>query len=141
MAKNIERESLVSALAYCSLRDLPKEDSGEEVWIYAIAKVEKSDGSTSYALVEKSDNGGNRFLKDFGNISSIRKVVSFHPYSFLKSAYLPKFKTEKKDERVDYLMKKLGNSEDFSKYSKKELDVIILKMAIKTQKTKENYGK
>lgn len=139
MAKNIERESLVSALAYCSLRDLPEIDNGEEVWIYAVAKVEKSDGSTSYTLVEKDDNGANRFLKDFGSISSIRSVVSYHPYVFLKPAYLPKFKTEKKEERVEYLNKKLSDGRDFAKMSKKELDVIILNLAIKNQKTKENY--
>lgn len=139
MAKNIERESLVSALAYCSLRDLPEIDNGEEVWIYALAKVEKSDGSTSYALVEKDDDGANRFLKDFGSISSIRSVVSYHPYVFLKPAYLPKFKSEKKEERVEYLKKMLSDGRDFAKMSKKELDIIILNLAIKNQKTKENY--
>lgn len=139
MDKNIERESLVGALAYCSLRDLPEIDSGEEVWIYAVAKVEKSDGSTSYALVEKDDNGGNRFLKDFGTISPIRRVVSYHPYVFLKPAYLPKFKTEKKDERVEYLEKRFGKEVDYSKCSKKDLDVIILNLAIRNQKTKESY--
>lgn len=140
MAKNIERESLVSALAYCSLRDLPEIDNGEEVWIYAVAKVEKSDGSTSYALVEKDDEGSNRFLKDFGSISAIRSVVSFHPYVFLKPAYLPKFKSEKKEERVEYLNKKLSDGRDFAKMSKKELDIIILNLAIKNQKSKEHYG-
>lgn len=139
MAKNIERESLVSALAYCSLRDLPEIDNGEEVWIYAVAKVEKADGSTSYALVEKDDNGEDRILKDFGAISAIRSVVSYHPYVFLKPAYLPKFKSEKKEERVEYLNKKLSDGRDFAKMSKKELDVIILNLAIKNQKSKEHY--
>lgn len=139
MAKNIERESLVSALAYCSLRDLPEIDNGEEVWIYAVAKVEKSDGSTSYALVEKDDNGANRFLKDFGSISSIRSVVSYHPYVFLKPVYLPKFKSEKKEERVEYLNKNFSDGRDFAKMSKKGLDAIILNLAIKNQKSKESY--
>ena len=139
MAKNIERESLVSALAYCSLRDLPEIDNGEEVWIYAVAKVEKVDGSTSYALVEKDDNGEDRILKDFGSISSIRSIVSYHPYVFLKPAYLPKFKGEKKEERIEYLNKKLSDGRDFAKMSKKELDVIILNLAIKNQKSKEHY--
>ena len=101
MAKNIERESLVSALAHCSLRDLPKIDNGEDIWLYAIAKVEKSDGSTSYALVEKTENLDIRYLKDFGSIYPIRKVVSYHPFSFLKPTYLPKFKTEKKEDVID----------------------------------------
>lgn len=139
MAKNIERESLVSALAYCSLRDLPEIDNGEEVWIYAVAKVEKVDGSTSYALVEKDDNGEDRILKDFGSISSIRSIVSYHPYVFLKPAYLPKFKSEKKEERVEYLNKRLSDGRDFAKMSKKELDVVILNLAIKNQKSKEHY--
>ena len=139
MAKNIERESLVSALAYCSLRDLPEIDNGEEVWIYAVAKVEKADGSTSYALVEKDDNGEDRILKDFGSISSIRSIVSYHPYVFLKPSYLPKFKSEKKEERVEYLNKRLSDGRDFAKLSKKELDVIILNLAIKNQKSKEHY--
>jgi hypothetical protein len=58
----------------------------------------------------------------------------------LKPAYLPKFKTEKKDERLDYLAKHVGKDVDFSQYSKKELDGIILGIAIKNQKMKENYG-
>jgi hypothetical protein len=53
---------------------------------------------------------------------------------------LPKFKSEKKDERLDYLAKHVGKDVDFSKYSKKELDGIILGIAIKNQKMKENYG-
>lgn len=140
MAKNIERESLVSAMAYCSLRDLPDVDNGEEIWIHALAKVEKTDGSTSYVLVSKVDASSHRIIKDFGTISSIRKIVSYHPYSFLKASYLPKFKTEKKEERLSYLDKWGEKGVNYASMSKKELDLEILNIAIKNQKTKENYA-
>lgn len=141
MSKDVERESLVSALSHCSLRDLPPIDNGEDIWLYAIAKVEKVDGSKSYALVERMDDGVIKMKKDFGPISSVRLIVSYHPFSFLKPAYLPKFKTEKKDERLEYLAKHVGKEFDYSKLSKKELDAIILNMAVKNQKAKENYGR
>lgn len=140
MAKDIERESLVSALSFCSLRDIPPVDTGEDVWISAVAKVLKVDGSTSYALVEKDDKGGNRIIKDFGSVSAIRKVESYHPFSFLKAAYVPKFKTPKKEERIAYLNKYYGDKEDWNKFTTKELDAKILTLAIKNQKEKEKYG-
>lgn len=140
MAKDVTRESLVSAMAYCSLRDLPPEDTGEDVWISAIAKVMKADGSVSYALVEKDDNGENKYVKDFGGISIIRTVLSYHPFVFLKGAYVPKFKTAKKEERVAYLNKYYGNKEEWEKFTTKELDAKIVNLAIKNQKEKEKYG-
>lgn len=140
MAKDFERESLISALAYCSLRELPPEDTGEHIWIMALAKVMKADGSVSYVLVEKDDKGENRYVKDFGNVSTIRKVLAYYPYSFLKESFVPKFKTPKKDERIAYLVKFYGDKEDWSKYKTSELDEIILNLSIKNQKDKEKHG-
>lgn len=140
MARDLTRESLVSALAHCSLRDLPSVDNGEDVWISAVAKVIKSDGSVSYALVEKDGKGNSKIIKDFGSISAIKKIESYHPFAFLKSSYVPKFKTAKKDERIAYLTKKYGDEEEWSKFTTKELDAIIINKSVESQKNTEIYG-
>ena len=72
-------ESLIDALSYCDLRDLPEIEDGENVWIRAIAKIAKSDGIEYYAYVEKDKNLNNRIVKDFGSMSSIVKVLEYYP--------------------------------------------------------------
>lgn len=136
---NRSNESLIDALSYCSLRDLPEVEDGENVWIRAIAKVLKADGQTYYAYVEKDDNLQNRIVKDFGPISALVKVVEYYPFSYLKPAFMPKFKgksKEGKDERIAYLTR-YNKDVDYSNLSVKELDRIILLGAIKKQMEQE----
>ena len=53
MKKNIKETSLVGALSYFLLRDLPEKDNGENIWVKALALVKKKDGSESYVYVAK----------------------------------------------------------------------------------------
>lgn len=134
--KNKSEESLLDALQYCSLRKLPEIEDGENVWIRAIARVAKADGQMYYAYVEKDDNMQNKIVKDFGSISAIVRVVDYYPFSYLKPAFMPKFKGNKKEERIAYLTR-YNKDVDYSNYSVKELDKLIMLGAIKKQMEQE----
>ena len=136
---NKSDESLIDALSFCSLRDLPEVEDGENVWIRAIAKVVKADGQSYYVYVEKDENLQNRIIKDFGPISALVKIVEYYPFSYLKPAFMPKFKgksKEGKEERIAYLTR-YNKDLDYSNYSVKELDKLILGGAIKKQMEQE----
>jgi hypothetical protein len=134
--KNRSEESLLDALQYCSLRKLPEVEDGENVWIRAIARVAKADGQMYYAYVEKDDNMQNKIVKDFGSISAIVRIVDYYPFSYLKPAFMPKFKGNKKEERIAYLTR-YNKDLDYSNYSVKELDKLIMLGAIKKQMEQE----
>lgn len=134
--KNKSEESLLDALQYCSLRVLPDVEDGENVWIRAIAKIAKADGQMYYAYVEKDDKLQNKIIKDFGPISALVRVVEYYPFSYLKPAFMPKFKGNKKEERIAYLTR-YNKDLDYSSYSVKELDKLIMLGAIKKQMEQE----
>lgn len=137
MKKNITQESLIDALSYGSLRELPKKDKGEDYWIKAIALVNKIDGTSSYVVVEKDEDLNNKVKCDFGNVCAIKEFVEFYPYSFLKSSFMPKqTKGNKKDDRAAWLSK-MRHGGDFTHLSAKELEREILKTAVKNQLIKE----
>lgn len=136
MAKNVERESLISALSYCSLRDLPEKYNGENVWIRSLAKVQKSDGSESYVLFCKDEKGNERMVKDFGSIAAVKRIVEYYPFEFLLETYMPKFKTAKKEERIAFLSK-YDKDTDYTKFTAKQLDEAVMNIALKTQLNKQ----
>ena len=123
----------MEALAYCSLRTLPEIEDGESVWIQALAKVIKKDGSVSYVLIEKDgQNGENKVIKDFGSISIIAKYLEYYPITYLLSEFMPEFKNNSKESRIHYLNKNLG-TKDYSQYTLKELNKMVITCAINFQ--------
>lgn len=135
-----EQESLIDALSYCGLRELPKVDNNEDVWIRALAKVAKADGSFGYVLLEKDGNLNDKVKRDFGSTSIIRKIEEVYPFSYLKPSYMPKFKTQGKDERIKYLQRYDANW-DLSKMTVKELDKQVMILAVKKQLSNEKERK
>lgn len=128
-----QKESLLAALQYCSLRTLPDVEDGESVWIQALAKVAKRDGTRSYVLVEKDGrDGSNRILKDFGSISMIANFEEFYPIMYLYPEYMPEFDNNKKESRINYLRKNRGE-EDYSEYTLKELNKLVICTAMQMQ--------
>ena len=87
-------------------------------------------------LPEKDDKLNDRIVKDFGNISLIHSIKEVYPYSYLLASYMPEFKTKKKEERINYLSKFYKNV-DMSAMSVKELDKLVVSLAIKKQIEKE----
>lgn len=127
--ENIKEESLVNALAYCDLRDLPKEWDEENVYLKALALVAKSDGSKSYAFVQKYIDGKDRIIKDFGRIASIKSIEKVYPYLYLDARFVPDFKTNAKAERIEWL-EKMNCEDDLSECTLKELNKKVLNMAM-----------
>lgn len=127
------RASLIKALSYCSLRELPKLDNGEDVWIKALALVTKTDGCDYFVALEKDAKTlVNRVKKDFGGTGAIVEYKETYPYLYLSSEYMPKFHDKTKETRVKYLTG-VNPEINWSKYSLKELNDAVLGLAIKAQ--------
>lgn len=126
------RESLIKALSHYSLRELPEEDNGEDVWIKALALVTKYDGNDYFVGLEKDPiTLTNRVKADFGPSSTIVKYKAIYPYLYLSAEYMPK-SDMKKDEKIDYLKRQFPLL-SFEKKTVKELDALIIGSAIKLQ--------
>lgn len=127
------RESLIKALSYCSLRELPEMDSGEDIWIKALAIVEKSTGEECLVSLSKDPYTlKNKVSRDFGSTGAIVKYISIHPYLYLSDNFMPKFRDKNKDSRVEYL-KRLDRNVDWNKKPLKELNETIIGFAIMMQ--------
>lgn len=133
MIKDSKTESLVAALSFFLLKELPDSDDGENIWIKALALAKKRDGSESYVYVVKDkDTLENRVAKDFGAISQIVEIIEYYPFSFLNAAYIPEFNGNKKDDRIKYLMA-YDNSKDYSAMTLKELNKEVIRVGIVKQ--------
>lgn len=131
--KSKTRASLIKALSYCSLRELPELDNGEDVWIKALALVTKTSGCDYFVAIEKDPKTlANRVKKDFGDTGAIAEYKEIYPYLYLSSEYMPKFHDKTKDARVKYLSDVNPNI-NWAKYTIKELNDAILGMAIQAQ--------
>lgn len=129
-------KSLIDALSYCHLRELPKDASQYEgIWIRAIAYVTKADATKSYVLMDKAANGSHRIIKDFGTISNIVNVRSIHPFQFVSEERMPLFKKGDKQERIDWLINN-GISVD-GELTLKQLNNIVVNVVIQ-QELKNN---
>lgn len=127
--ESIKEKSLISCLAALDLRDLPKEWDGEDVYILAVGLASKIDGTFSYVALKKDKDGKDKVCKDFGNVCALRKVEKVYPYKFLDASFMPFFKTRSKDERISWL-ELMGEKDNFSEMSLKELDKKVLNVAI-----------
>ena len=129
-------KSLIDALSYCHLRELPKDASQYEgIWIRAIAYVTKADATKSYVLMDKAANGSHRIIKDFGTISNIVNVRSIHPFQFVSEECMPLFKKGDKQERIDWIINN-GISVD-GELTLKQLNNIVVNVVIQ-QELKNN---
>lgn len=139
--KESKKESLIKAMSFFLLKELPEVDNGENIWIKALALVKKRDGSEAYVYVVKdSKTLENKIAKDFGSGSQIVETVEYYPFSFLKSGYMPTFKTAKKEDRIKYL-NKYDKSTDYSNMTLKELEREIIRLAIARQLLDESKKK
>lgn len=132
MATKKEKETLIDALSFYGLRALPEEDNKEHLWIKALGKVQKADGTISYVGMTRNEQLEEVICKDFGSIAVIRKVLKVYPFTFLDAAYLPKFKTKTKEERIKHLRYENVKG-DLENMSLKDLDKLVYHQAIKNQ--------
>lgn len=126
----VQNKSLIAALNWACVRELPPVDDKENVWIFALALVAKKDGSKGYVALTKDKNGESRIVKDFGSTSMIVKVEEIYPYLYLDPTYIPQFGDKKKEERVKWLKLTDPDGGDYDAMSLKELNKAILNRAI-----------
>lgn len=139
--KESKKESLIKAMSFFLLKELPEVDNGENIWIKALALVKKRDGSEAYVYVVKdSKTLENKIAKDFGSGAQIVETVEYYPFSFLKSGYMPTFKTAKKEDRIKYLNKYDKNT-NYSDMTLKELEREIIRLAVARQLLDESKKK
>lgn len=135
------RESLLAALSYYSLPDIPEPDNGTDVWIRALALVTKYDGCDYFVCVEKKwDTLTNRVVKDFGVGGAIREYKEIYPFIYLESGYMPNRLDKTKESRINYLAT-IDRTRSFDGLSIKELDNLIIGYAIKAQLNAEKANK
>lgn len=132
MAKDILRESLIDALSWASLRELPEKDNGENIWIRALALVSKRDGSKAYVALVKGKNGEGRIIRDFGSVSMIVKIEEIYAFEYLDSSYLPTFDSKKKEDKIKWLSMQRPEV-NYEEMSAKELNKAILHVAMQNQ--------
>lgn len=137
MATKKEQETLIDALSFYGLTDLPEEDTKEHLWIKALGRVQKADGTISYVGMSRNEKLEEVVCKDFGTLGVIRKILNVHPFVYLDAAYLPKFKTKSKEERIKYL-KFNGVKDNLDDVSLKDLDKMVYKQAMISQLTNTN---
>lgn len=124
----------MECLKWTGVSKLPEKDDKENIWINAIGLVQKADGSESYVALGKNAKLEIEYVKDFGNISVIRKIKEIYPYEYLLAKNMPQFKTKKKEERIDYLNKYgYGKDRNLEELSLKDLDKMVIWSSIKFQ--------
>lgn len=121
-------KSLIAALSECGLKHLPEADTKEYYWVKALGLVCKSDGSMNYAILRMDEHLKPTVVKDFGNIASIVKIKEIYPCVRLEEKWIPVFKTQKKEDRLEWL-RRVGDKRDYSECTLKQLDKIILGQA------------
>jgi hypothetical protein len=137
--KKITEESLLKALSYCALPELPKAWDGGSVWIEALAKVVKQNGEESFCLAKRSNGGQYKLVKDFGSTSMIYKVKEYYPFSYLQTNYMPSVET--REECISYLMyNRVAEFEELDKKTYEELVNMVVDNAIKLQVYNKETG-
>jgi hypothetical protein len=130
--KDYKEKSLLDALSFCDLRQLPEEDKKEFIWVRALGLVEKVNGTSNYVVLRANSVTDYSIIKDFGSTAAIVRVTSVYPYEFLDSKFLPDFKGAKKEERINWLLRN-GVQKNLTTLSIKELDKECANLAINKQ--------
>lgn len=132
MQKTLEK-SLIDALSWAGIRELPNTNDSECFYIKALALVSKRDGSSSYVALRKNEKGEDAIVKDFGTVSPIVEVKETYPYLYLDASFVPEFSTKKKEERIKWLSIANPNGKGYEDMSLKELNLAIINVAMQKQ--------
>ena len=129
----ITNKTLIDALSWAGLRELPEVNDGENIYIKSLALVSKRDGTTSYVATCKDILGVDKIVKDFGTVSPIVEVKEVYPYLYLDASYVPEFATKKKEDRIKWLEIAAPHMKNLDTMSFKELNNAIINIAIQKQ--------
>lgn len=133
-----EQASLISALSYCSLRELPQSDDGHDYWLESLARVSYSNGSYGYVYVKRNDTTLEiEVKKTFGDVLGIGIILEYYPFEFLRGEFNPKF--DKKEDKIKYLSElTVGKDKLYARMNNATLDEEIIRLGIKIQKEHDN---
>ena len=124
-----KENSMVDALSYCSLKELPPEWDNENVYLKALALVKKVDGSESYVLIQKNRMGEDVIVKDFGSSAVVCEKKGIYPFIYMEAKWIPILRN--KEEKVSWLVKFGEKEEEVSTLPSKKLDKLVLNVAMR----------
>lgn len=131
---NSLKKSLIDVLEYTGLSELPSEDFGSKVWIRAICKISKKDGTMSYGVLCKTTIDSYKVKKVFGTTSSIHSISEIRPYEFINMEFVPKFSPRDRANRIAYIVEQTNLSEEsLNDMTTDELIGIIMKICVDKQ--------
>lgn len=112
--ENTTEKEMMDVLAYTGCVKMPRAinpvKDQSRVWIKAIARIQKITGAESYAVLRNDYGRRPRIIKTFGESASIAKIVSIHPFEWLRQDIIPQFRSEA--ERDAYLVRIYRTSEE-----------------------------
>lgn len=136
-----EEQSLTEMLMYAGIPKLPesyieKEDSLklEDVWVRAIARIQRQDGEIDYAVVEHDYFSWNeiKIKKTIGSAGIAHSVLGLYPYDFLKTKNVPEVKNKK--DIIDYISIYVKDDIEYLQSLKKDvLKKMFYNVCIKNQ--------
>lgn len=126
----IKDKTLIEALSYCDLNVVPEEDTKEYIWIKALARVKKADGSSNYAVCERDKDANPKIVKDFGSVAAIVKIDKFYPFMLLDKQYIPVFTGRYATENRIKWLRNRGEKGELESMQPKELELKVIKYAI-----------
>ncbi len=136
--KNQKEETLIQALNYAHLHELPDKWDNKSLWIKAIGLVTRRNGGVqSYVILRREADGRICTIKDF-SLDAIRSIDEVYPYIYIDSQFLPKFTTQQRDEKHEYIARISGKSiEEVKNMSAKQQKEIMVGYAMKIQLNNE----
>lgn len=140
--KQIKENELMDALSFTGCPKLPRavdvSKTQGKIWILAIAKVTKVDGSWSYAILKNDFGKRPRITKIFGSVAAVAGIKSVHPYMWLDMSLVPKFKNE--DEKTKFLMEAycLNNEDRIGSLSAEDRDRLLYSYCMAKQLSEQD---
>ena len=139
----LEQETLTAVLQFTGCTELPAALKEGDMYVRAIAKVEKANNHETMCVIVNDGTGKPSIKKDFGSISMIKEIVEIYPLSVLESDSIPDFR--KKKDIVSFLVR-LGETESHveklasskADEDKAALKALVYKHCIKLQIEREN---
>lgn len=136
-----EEQSLTEMLVYAGIPKLPEPyiETGEsikpeDVWVRAIARIQRKDGEIDYVVVEHDFFAWNeiKIKKNIGSAGIAHSVLGLYPYDFLKTNNVPEVANKK--EIIDYISIYVKDDIEYLQSLKKDvLKKMFYNVCIKNQ--------
>lgn len=103
--------SMIAALNYVGYSELPPAfvQGSKKIWLNAILKVTKSDGTVSYCIADNRNGDIPWITKDFGTAAIIKKIDEIYPYTYMNQRNMPNLRSP--NDCIEYLSHH-GHDED-----------------------------